>query len=122
MASISQNWLWLLIAVAGFFLLVRMGGCGMGRSMSHRHGGGSEPPTGHESDSRVPLDPVSHHDIANGGTSISTVYHGRAYYFENRENRDTFERDPEKYLAAAPSAGQPISSEDSGRPRHRHGC
>jgi YHS domain-containing protein len=125
MALISQYWIWVLLAVAGFFFLTRMAGCGMGHSMSHGHGGGSEqPPSGHGPDSHVTLDPVSRHNIATGGAAVSAVYRGRAYYFENRENRDAFEQDPEKYLATAPSAGQAVGSEGSvaERPRHRHGC
>lgn len=42
------------------------------------------------------------------------MYHGRAYYFESHENRDAFEGDAKKYLAASPVVGQAIGAK--GRP------
>jgi YHS domain-containing protein len=70
------------------------------------------------------FDPVSRRAVALGGKPISAVYQGRAYYFENRENRDAFENDPEKYLADSPVGGQPVASEraETDRPRRRRGC
>lgn len=66
------------------------------------------------------FDPVSQRAVTVGSAPASTVYQGRAYYFESRENRDTFEGNPEKYLARSPAASQPIESAD--RPRRRRGC
>ena len=78
MASISQYWVWILVAVAGYFFLTRMAGCGMGQSMNH--GSSNErPSSGHGGDSGVALDPVSRQNVAIGGPSISAVYRGRAY-------------------------------------------
>ena len=70
------------------------------------------------------FDPVSSRAFARGNAPISTIYRGRAYYFESRENRDAFEAGPEKYIAAAPAAGQTIGAEnaDRERPRRRRGC
>ena len=125
MASISQYWVWILVAIVGYFLLTRMAGCSRGHSISHGgdHGGGNEKPLSDQGGPRTALDPVNRHSVVVGGTAISAVYGGRAYYFESRENRDAFEHDPEKYLATAPSAGQAIGSNDNTDVhRHRHGC
>lgn len=45
----------------------------------------------------------------------------RAYFFETKEDRDAFEAEPEKYVAAAPGAGQVMGSEDHYRHRRRRG-
>lgn len=75
---------------------------------------------------QIPFDPVSRRILATGSTTISSVYEGRAYYFENRQNRDAFETDPQKYLAELPALGQSIAPEgaSSERPRRRRrgGC
>lgn len=126
MAWLGENWLWIALAIGAFFLMTRMGGCGMGRSRGHHH---------HDDDRRdaVPpaagnrpgnlFDPVSGHGFVAGGAPLSTVYHGRAYYFESRENRDAFEADPERYLASTPAFGDPIGAErEEPRRHHRHGC
>lgn len=70
------------------------------------------------------FDPVSGRAFAAGNVPLSSIYRGRAYYFESRENRDTFESDPEKYIAASPIAGQAIGSEETPQDRShgRHGC
>ena len=70
------------------------------------------------------FDPVSRRAVALGGTPVSAVYQGRAYYFESRENRDVFEGNPVKYLAGFPAAGQAIGSDAASaeRPRRRGGC
>lgn len=122
---LSQNWIWIVLAVGAFFFMTRMGGgCGMGRSAGHHHhdeGRGSVPPSGGDSH-RTTFDPVSRRSVEASGGTISSIYHGRAFYFENRENRDLFESDPEKYLAGA--AGEPVEGEHeyAGEHRHRHGC
>lgn len=129
----SQNWIWVALGIGALFFMTRMGGCGMGHSASHRHengngdgrhqGGSEEAPPASGNRPGNLFDPVSRHGFAAGMTPISTVYGGRAYYFENRENRDAFESDPEKYLTAASAAGQPVESQPNDRPqRRRHGC
>ena len=69
------------------------------------------------------FDPVSLHTAILGGTPISAIYRGRAYYFERRENRDAFEANPDRYLAGLPLAGCPIGAQEipTDRPRHRGG-
>lgn len=120
MSWLSQNWIWIVLGVGVIFFMTRMGGCGMGRSMRHNHGSGQDvPPSDTGSSPRMALDPVSKRPIV-GGTSISSVYRDRAYYFETRENREAFEAAPEQYLAGTTAMGPTI---DDDRPRrHRHGC
>lgn len=75
-------------------------------------------------ETQTAFDPVSRRSVAPGGTTISAVYQGRAYYFESRENRDAFESNPESYLAGSPVGGQPIDAARSpaDQPRRRRGC
>lgn len=67
------------------------------------------------------FDLVNWHTVILDGMSISSVYRDCAYYFENHENRDTFETNPDKYLAGSPMAGSPIGavSAPSDRPSRR---
>lgn len=125
---LSQNWLWITLAIGAFFFMTRMHGHGTGRFSSHRYNDDDNrrdtvPPASGNRPGNL-FDPVSGHGFVAGGAPISTVYHGRAYYFENRENRDSFETDPEKYMAGSSGVGAPIGagSEDQ-QPKHRHhGC
>ena len=66
------------------------------------------------------FDPVSRRAVVTSGSPISFLYHGRAYYFESRQNRDAFESNPDKYLADLPRAGEasrpgPGATEKPGR-------
>lgn len=74
-------------------------------------------------ETQTAFDPVSRRAVPLGGTPISAVYQGRAYYFESRENRDTFESSPDKYLGGSPVGGQPIGADraPADRPRRRRG-
>lgn len=126
MAWLGQNWVWIALAVGAFFFMTRMGGCGMGHSSGHHHHEDDRQDTAPPSAGNRPgklFDPVSGHGFAAGDAPISTVYGGRAYYFESRENRDRFEADPERYLASAPAVGAPIEAgREEQRRHHRHGC
>lgn len=128
---LSQNWIWIAVAVGVLFFMTRMGGmggCGMGHSARHGHGEDTNrsPPDG-GTGSGASFDPVSRHPMAVGGSAISSIYHGRAYYFESRENRDAFEGAPDKYLTEKSSAGEVIEAETEDahrqhRQHRRHGC
>ena len=124
---LAQNWTWIALAAGGFFLMTRMGGglgggcCGMGNSMGQSQGSGNSPAAGPGVGPTTAFDPVNGHPLAAAG-AISTVYQGRAYYFESRENRDTFESDPKKYLAGSPAGGQIIGSDGNSPSQRRHGC
>lgn len=123
-----QNWIWIVLVIGGFFLMARLGGMGRygaGRSAGHRHGTSNDnPPAARGPGPDTAFDPVSRHVLASGGDAISSVYRGRAYYFESRENRDAFESNPEKYLAGTASAGEIIEADRrvERRGRRRHGC
>lgn len=126
MAWLSQNWIWIVVAIGFFYFMTRMhgGGHSMGRSMGYRDGGRNEaPPSDRGTASDIAVDPVSRRAVATAGAAISAVYHGRAYYFESREDRDAFEKEPEKYLATLPASGQALGSEGNyeDRPRRRRG-
>lgn len=128
MQWLAQNWIWMVLGIGVLFFMTRMGGmggCGMGRSTGHSHGSSNDnPPADRGAGPGTAFDPVSRHAVTPGGTTLSAAYHGRAYYFESRENRDAFEGNPEKYLAGASAAGQAIGAEnaDRERPHRRGGC
>lgn len=126
MAWLSQNWIWIVVVIGFFYFMTRMHGMGHGMGHSMRRGYGRDStnlPADRGNDSATAFDPVSRRAVATGGSAISAVYRGRAFYFENREDREAFEADPEKYVAGS-AAGQPIGAEDAfrGRPRRRRGC
>nr|WP_295741062.1 hypothetical protein [uncultured Acidocella sp.] len=120
---LSQNWIWIAVAVGAFFFMTRMGGCGMGRSMQRSRGRGQSDSSDAAPRSGTAVDPVSRHSIGQE-KAISSVYRHQAYYFENRENRDAFEADPERYLSGMAVAGEEMNDGgDNSRQRHqRHGC
>lgn len=134
---LAQNWIWIALAVGGLFFMTRVGGCGIGNSGGHhRHGASQDHVDGHVHDMRdmspkavssqaaTPFDPVSRRGLTAGDGSIASVYHGRAYYFEDRDNRDAFEAEPEKYLANTKVLGEPVGGAhiDAEHPQRRHGC
>lgn len=123
---LGQNWLWIALAIGAIFFVTRMGRGGMGGmgcSGGHRHhdDGRDTAPTAANNQIGNLFDPVSGHQFVADGTPISTVYRGQAYYFEAKQNRDTFEAEPEKYVAASAGAGAPVGSEHEQR-QHHHGC
>lgn len=118
MQWLQQNWLWIAFAIGAFFMMTRMGGCGMGFAGGHRSRSGRS-----DSDAAPPetlFDPVSRRRISNAENPVSTIYRGRAYYFESREDRDAFESDPNRYMAESAGAGIPVAAGRSSH--HRHGC
>ena len=126
MAWLTQNWLWIAGAVAVFFLMSRMGGCGMGgRRRSAERGNSSDdrPLATSDSGSRGIFDPVNGRSLVASGAPISSVYHNRAYFFESPENRTEFEAHPEKYTGSSSDRGIPVETSPSDhRQHHHHGC
>lgn len=126
MEWLGQNWLWIALAIGAFFLMTRMGGgCGTGSSAGHHHDDDRRDTTPPSAGNRPGslFDPVSGHGFAASGAPVSTVYRGRAYYFESRQNRDAFEAQPEKYLANNPISGDPIGAgQDQRQHRQHRGC
>lgn len=134
MTWLSENWIWLTIAIGGFLLMTRMHGMGMSCGMAGRRRGG-HPGDSHERhgaggmtidhDNRANLgpagaiDPVSRHPIPAESAAFSSAYDGLVYWFESRENREAFEQAPDKYLADGAVTGQPGAPQP--RSAHRHG-
>ncbi|MDE3022918.1 MAG: DUF2933 domain-containing protein [Pseudomonadota bacterium] len=106
--------LFLLCPLSMFFMMK-----GMGHSKNHSQGG-KEQTLNQEVNSGGKIDPVSQHLLPTD-TFISSIYHNRAYYFENRENRDAFESNPEKHLTEAPLIGQQMESSGTFTQRSKQG-
>lgn len=94
---LTQNWTYLLLFL-GVFLLMRFSGMGCGM-------GGRRAEPGHR------------HEAEPAKDETVTVYQGRAYYFESRENRERFEAAPEQYASAKNTA----AVDDSHKGKHGHG-
>lgn len=112
MAWLSENWLYLL-ALAGVMLFMRLGGmrCGFGRPHAHERRD-----AGPSTDDTSANDPVSGRAV-DPRSAVATLYHGQAYYFESRDNRDRFEGDPASF--AGPSAERKASPDHR---QHHGGC
>lgn len=139
MSWLSQNWVWVALAVAIAWWLLRsgfaghgghgraggpgglLGGLGGHGGHGASHGGHGEPPE-RPATSDVPeaaVDPVSAEAVRTAH-AVTTVYEGRIYYFASKENRDRFEAAPREYAHKA--AGHPIHPAAAERPRRRGGC
>ena len=46
----------------------------------------------------VMIDPVSNEMIGADEKPYTYVYQGKAYFFKTEENRETFKKNPEKYI------------------------
>ncbi|MDP1692183.1 MAG: YHS domain-containing protein [Burkholderiaceae bacterium] len=117
MEWLTQNWIYLLLLL-GVILFMRFGGmgCGIGGRRAHRAHGPEQPGAADRPvEPATPTDPVSRRTV-DPKTALATIYQGRAYYFESRENRDRFEAAPEQYADAA-GDGQKGAGH-----RHRGGC
>lgn len=119
MQWLTQNWIWVLLVVGFFFIMRRGGGDGMGGGMKvddHHGGHGGVMPhhTDENQSGDSAIDPVNKAplDIA---TALTSVYHGKTYYFGSVENRATFEAKPEQYAGSA-------QSDPHQHQTHRHGC
>ena len=103
MEWLSQNWVYLLALAGVVFMMTRGGmGCGMGshRGRSERGQGGHGSGDRDDGQASTPTtDPVSGRPV-DPQAAVATVYRGRNYYVESRENRDRFEAAPGHYAAA----------------------
>ena len=54
--------------------------------------------------------------------ALTSIYHGKIYYFASKENRDRFGAAPQEYAQNA--AGHPVGPAEAAKepPRRRHGC
>lgn len=115
MQWLTQNWIWIVVAIS-IFLLMRRGGIGGGRHGRHiengQHGNdGTEQKNDLDSG---PKDPISGERVNLEG-AINSMFKGRVYYFSSKENREKFEASPAQFAGA--DAGQ-----DDQHRHHRHGC
>jgi len=122
---LTQNWVWIVLAIGAVWLFSRGGlaGCGMGGHGGHAgHGGGTGPVPGGDPmrnpgsfAGAIPdkaVDPVSGREVLTTH-AVTAVYQGRVLYFESPENRQRFEAAPQQYTSGGPPPPQP----------HRHhGC
>ena len=93
---LSQNWIWIVLAVVVLLMIRRGGMLGSGIGHAHDHGSTS---SDDEYSSAGATDPVSGKPIDKGHASTS-VYGGRVYYFESADSRQRFEASPERYARA----------------------
>ena len=109
---LTQNWIYLLLLV-GVILFMRFGGMGCGFGGRHAHpapGPKQQDAEDAPIESSPPTDPVSRRTV-DPTTAVATMYQGRAYYFESRENRDRFEASPAQF-----AAGPKDDRKDAGHP------
>ena len=117
MEWLTQNWTYLL-PLLGLILFLCF--AGMRRGFGGRRSRPAHGPEGHAGgstpdDSALPTDPVSRRAV-DPKIAVATIYQGRAYYFESRDNRDRFEAAPDQF-ATAPG------DDKKGATHHHHsGC
>lgn len=122
---LSQNWLWVALAVAAAFYFFRggLGGhaAGHGGMIGMGHGGHDDAPEAPSAagSAEAVVDPISGEAVRTG-QALTSVYQGKIYYFGSRENRDRFEAAPQQH--AHKVSGQPLAAAPEQRPRRRHGC
>jgi YHS domain-containing protein len=141
METLSQNWLWIVLAlgaVAFFFFRGSqgghggLGGFGLGGHGhgGHGYGGGGNGNDGHgygggdrnqpAPQSSEAVDPVTGLTV-RPAEALTSVYQGRTYYFASKENRERFETSPQEYAGRAMAAASDHAGA-SAHGRHRHGC
>jgi len=125
MSWLTQNWVWVALAIGVGFYLLRggLGGHVGGHGGLLGHGGhGGQPHN--RSPANAPeaaIDPVGGEAVRTG-TALTSVYQGKIYYFATKDNRDRFEGAPQEYAPkAAGHALRPAEAANE-RPRRRGGC
>ena len=141
MSWISQNWIWVALAVAILWWIFRgrlvrhgeagghggeMGGLLGGVSGCSGHGrarddrDSSQPAPSAADAPEAAVDPVSGESVRTA-QALTSVYKEKIYYFSSTENRDRFEATPEEF--ARKVTGHPLSSAEARiHRRRRHGC
>lgn len=89
-----------LLVWGGLFLLMMRFGCGAHIMGGHGHHGGQEG----KNTGGSTKDPVCGMEVDPQRATAASVYGGETYYFCSASCRDKFEREPQKYLAAAGGA------------------
>ena len=129
MGWLTQNWIWVALAIGVGYLFLRGGLGGALRSPgghgSHGGGHGGQPEnralSSPASAPEAAIDPVGG-EAVHTAQALTSVYQGKIYYFASKENRDRFEAAPQEYAHKA--SGQPVRSAEAAqeRPRRRGGC
>lgn len=141
---LSQNWVWVVLAIGAAFYFFRgglgghagghgrglgglLGGMGHGGHGGHA-GGGGHGDRGEQPDRpaaanapEAAVDPVGGEALRTAH-ALTSVYQGKIYYFASKENRDRFEAAPQEYARKA--EGYPVRSAEAShdRPRRGRGC
>ncbi len=121
---LAQNWIWIAVALGAVLLFARRGHHGFGTprgatASGHDHGaGGATGPSGGSERNGAAIDPVSGKPLATRD-AVTAFYRGRAYFFENEENRRRFEAAPENF---ALDQGVDAPATTPHRSHRRHGC
>ena len=133
--GIALNWGWLvaiglapiIITLLPCAVMCALGLC-MHKMSGGAHGGNSSGTANgaidRDGEPAALIDPVSRRTVT-AGSSIASVHQGRIYHFEDRNNRDAFEAEPEKYLAGAQALiGQEVNpAAKPDKTSHKgHGC
>lgn len=106
MEWLTQNWIWIIVAIGLFLVMQRARSFGP-HGAAHDAGPGTQMPG-------AVLDPVTGNAVRTDGAPTS-VRRGQIFYFESAETRQRFEADPDKYAAGAATPGAQAGH------RHRHG-
>lgn len=90
MEWLSQNAIWILLAIGLVFLMCRGGmGCGIGGHGHHDRRPGPE----------SPRDPVTGQQV-DKTRALTSVFREKIYYFESESSRAEFEKDPQRFSPA----------------------
>jgi YHS domain-containing protein len=128
MAYLGQNGIVIILVIAAMFLMMRMGGCGMGHRHRSSAGSGTHDPKNPQTwpangQNDLAVDPVSGQAVSTSQAPASAIHGGRVFVFENRVNRDLFEANPEQYASKAGGVGVLVASRDGQGRKHGHrGC
>lgn len=91
MEWLSQNAIWILLAI-GLVLMMRRGGMGCGMGGRHHGRGG-----GHVHQDESPHDPVTGRQV-DKDKALTSVFQGQVYLFESESSRAEFEKNPQRFI------------------------
>ena len=132
---LSQNWVWVALAIGVGLYFFRSspgdhagGHGGMPGGMGHGGHPGGDAGHSEQAGTRITtnapgaaIDPVSGEAVRTD-QALTSIFQGNIYYFSSKESRDRFEAAPLEYAQKA--VGQPVRPAEAqgDRPRRRGGC